>query len=83
MIKRSVNVLLAELADKASWAYYLTNGRRKGNVGEYITKLPEKDRELLRELKSDDIKDDMLQTQFMYHRSEESFKKLKNAEIRK
>jgi hypothetical protein len=56
--KRSVDLLRA-LVDKAYWHNMLSaDGDRNGKVGQFINRLDESDREILKELKSDDIAKD-------------------------
>ncbi len=56
---KSPRVVLANLADSAITAGILFNGKG-GPVGRFLNRLSKTDRELIKELKSDDIADDTL-----------------------
>jgi hypothetical protein len=56
-VRKKPKDLLRDLANSAQWSVCL-NMDRKGKPGEWITRLPDEKREVLSQLKSEDIKDD-------------------------
>lgn len=65
MKKRNPKALLARIAEAVTWRRVLHNGRpdKNSTPGEVIKRLSSEERESLTQLKSEDIKDDMLRHQ--------------------
>lgn len=54
---KSPNTVLIETAERAFWQGHFLKGNRRdpGKPGEFFEKLPEEEKEALRNLKSDDV----------------------------
>lgn len=65
MKKRNPKALLARIAEAVIWRRVLHNGRpdKHSKPGEVIERLSPEERQSLQQLKSEDIKDDMLRCQ--------------------